>query len=158
MTRTVTDGPTRTTLFMRWAALVGDFGNPFYGEERQRDVWNEASALGLQLSLWLTLVLIAVMTWTGTAMPFALALLGILGVTSLVTVTYAHRLGVDVYDGQRLLRARMVPYLAILAVIGAGLLRSPHVTTSWRLGLVVGFLVGTVVAVAAATLGRRRKA
>src|SRR3954447_16974710 len=28
--------------FMRWAAVVADFGSPVYREERQRDVWNEA--------------------------------------------------------------------------------------------------------------------
>ena len=29
--------------FVRAAAAIGDLSNPFYGEERQRDVWNEAS-------------------------------------------------------------------------------------------------------------------
>ncbi len=36
---------------VRSAELIGDLGNPFYAEERQRDVWNEASAVGLQLLL-----------------------------------------------------------------------------------------------------------
>ena len=31
--------------FIRTAAVIGDLSNPFYGEERQRDVWNEASAV-----------------------------------------------------------------------------------------------------------------
>ena len=38
--------------FVRAARFVGDLGNPFYEEERQRDVWNEACAFGLQLLLW----------------------------------------------------------------------------------------------------------
>ena len=40
---------------IRVAQFIGDFGNPFYDEERQRDVWNEACAFGLQLLLWSTL-------------------------------------------------------------------------------------------------------
>jgi hypothetical protein len=35
--------------FVRVAAVIGDLSNPFYGEERQRDVWNEASAVALQV-------------------------------------------------------------------------------------------------------------
>ena len=42
--------------FLRWARVVADFGSPFYREERQRDVWNEASALGFQAGVWLTLL------------------------------------------------------------------------------------------------------
>jgi hypothetical protein len=42
----------RDSVFVRLAAGVGDLGNPFYREERQRDVWNEASAVGMQLTLW----------------------------------------------------------------------------------------------------------
>ncbi len=45
---------TRPGLIVRVAHVVGDFG-PFYAEERQRDVWNEVSAFGLQLVLWSTL-------------------------------------------------------------------------------------------------------
>ena len=43
---------TRPDPFVRVAQFIGDFGNPFYDEERQRDVWNEACAFGLQLLLW----------------------------------------------------------------------------------------------------------
>ncbi len=32
------------SLFVRAAAAVGDLGNPFYDEERQREVWNEAAS------------------------------------------------------------------------------------------------------------------
>ena len=33
--------------FTRATSTVADFDSPFYAEERQRDVWNEASAIGL---------------------------------------------------------------------------------------------------------------
>ncbi|MBK5221936.1 MAG: hypothetical protein JJE52_03485 [Acidimicrobiia bacterium] len=42
----------RDTLFMRTAARIGDLGSPLYDEERRRDVWNEASAVGFQIMLW----------------------------------------------------------------------------------------------------------
>ncbi|MDQ3276230.1 MAG: hypothetical protein M3Q39_14700 [Actinomycetota bacterium] len=48
---------------MRAAAGIGDFGNPFYAEERQRDVWNEASAFGLQLLLWLSMLTATISVW-----------------------------------------------------------------------------------------------
>ncbi len=47
---------TRQDPLVRMAHVVGDFGKPFYAEERQRDVWNEASAFGFQLVLWCALV------------------------------------------------------------------------------------------------------
>ena len=39
---------------MRAAAVIGDLSNPFHREERQRDAWNEASAVGLQVLLALS--------------------------------------------------------------------------------------------------------
>ena len=80
--------------FVRAAGMVGDLGNPFYREERQRDVWNEASAVGLQLVLWLGLAAVAAMVWLGgaPALPYALAVLVVLGAASWVSVLYAHKL------------------------------------------------------------------
>lgn len=40
-TLAATDG-----VFMPVAAVLGDLDRPFYAEERERDVWNEASAVG----------------------------------------------------------------------------------------------------------------
>lgn len=42
--------------FDRVTARIGDLDDPFYAEERDRDVWNEASAVGFQLLLWVLLV------------------------------------------------------------------------------------------------------
>ncbi len=44
------------TWFVRAATVIGDLSNPFYREERQRDVWNEAAAVALQVILWLSLL------------------------------------------------------------------------------------------------------
>lgn len=49
---------------VRAGHFVGDFGSPFYGEERQRDVWNEAQAFGLQLAVWATLTAATITVWS----------------------------------------------------------------------------------------------
>ena len=53
--------------FVKVAGVVGDLGNPFYREERHRDVWNESSAVGLQLVLWAGLGAAVAMVWLGGA-------------------------------------------------------------------------------------------
>lgn len=40
------DHDPRRSWFVRAAAVVGDLDSPFSAEERDRDVWNEASAVG----------------------------------------------------------------------------------------------------------------
>lgn len=62
-------------VFMRVASAIGDLGSPFYDEERQRDVWNEASAVGFQAMLWSSLVAANVMIWVGgaAASPYTLS-------------------------------------------------------------------------------------
>jgi hypothetical protein len=51
--------------FTRATHLVADFDSPFYDEERQRDVWNEASAIGFQTMTWGALALAGAMAWIG---------------------------------------------------------------------------------------------
>lgn len=78
----------RDSWFVKGAGVVGDLGNPFYREERQRDVWNEASAVGLQVALWLGLGAAAAMVWLGgaPALPYAVAILVVLGAASWVSM------------------------------------------------------------------------
>lgn len=69
--------------FMRAEAAVGDLGSSFYDEERRRDVWNEASAVDVQLTLWLGLVVANAMVWLGgtDGLPYAVAgLVGVVGI------------------------------------------------------------------------------
>lgn len=112
--------------FVKAAGMVGDLGSPFYREERQRDVWNEASAVGLQLVLWLGMGAVAAMVWLGgaPAMPYAAAVLVVLGAASWVSVLYAHKLGVRVDDVGRVLRLRLVPYGVLLVLILFGAVRA----------------------------------
>lgn len=141
---------------MRSARAVGDLGNPFYAEERQRDVWNEASAVGLQLAIWLMLLASTAMVWVGgrDALPYALTVFLLAGAVSWTTVLYALALGVDASSPQHVLRARLLPYLALLVLLGVGTVRAlGHVSTS----VAAGAAVGAGVAVAALTLARRRR-
>lgn len=112
--------------FVRAAGLVGDLGNPFYREERQRDVWNEASAVGLQLVLWLGLGAAGAMVWLGGAgaLPYAVAVVSVLGVGSAVSLLYAQQLGVRVEDAGQVLRLRLVPYTALLTFFLLGAARA----------------------------------
>jgi hypothetical protein len=117
--------PRRGGWFVAAAEAVGDLHHPFYDEERQRDVWNEASAVGLQLTLWLALATATGMVWLGGAgsLPYASTVLGVVGVAAGVTLAYAHRLGVRIDDRAGLLRLRLVPYVALLIAFLVGVLR-----------------------------------
>ena len=141
---------------MRSARAVGDLGNPFYAEERQRDVWNEASAVGLQLAVWLMLSAATVMVWVGGrgAVPYAVTVFVLAGAVSWTTVLYALALGVDASSPQHVLRVRLLPYLALLVLLVVGTVRAlGHVDTS----VAAGAMVGAGVSVAALTLARRRR-
>jgi hypothetical protein len=131
--------------FMRAAAAIGDLGSPFYREERQRDVWNEASAVGLQLMLWLGLAAATGMVWLGgaPALPYAFTLFGVVGVASWMTLLYAGALGVTVDDAD-LVRLRLVPYLALLVLFLAGAARVAP-SGGFVGGLVWGGVVGGVI-------------
>ena len=110
--------------FLRAAAAIGDLGSPFYREERQRDVWNEASAVGLQVTLWLALASATGMVWLGgaDALPYASTVLGVVVVASWVTFLYAGALGVTIDDAS-LVRLRLVPYLVLLVLFLVGAAR-----------------------------------
>lgn len=154
MTRSNT--PARQDAFVRAAGFVGDFGNPFYDEERQRDVWNEASAFGLQLLVWGVLVASTVTVWSvgGPAVPYVVGLLSLLTVVSGLTVGYAARLGVDVTLPQRMLRLLLLPYLVVVLALVWGVVAASHRDIS--LSFVLGLAAGTVLAMGAAALVTRR--
>lgn len=151
--------------FVRAAAFVGDLGDPFYAEERQRDVWNEASAVGLQLLLWLGMAAAPAMVWIGgaSAVPYALIVFLLVVLVALVTMEYAKRLGVEVVGAQvgtpaRRARLRAVPLIALQAAFWTGIVHArgdlgAHTATGWVVGLAVGAAAG-----AATALWQRRRA
>lgn len=88
---------------MKALRFVGDLDDDFYKDERQRDVWNEASAVGFQLAYWIALIAAAILPWvagrTGAWISFGL----IIGwfVCSMVVLRYAQAHDVDVYASMR---------------------------------------------------------
>ena len=84
--------------FVRAAAVIGDLSNPFYREERQRDVWNEASAVAFQVLIWLHLSAATAVVWFvgEDALPYVYGLIAIIGVASWIALLYAASLGVHV--------------------------------------------------------------
>ena len=144
--------------FVRAARFVGDFGNPFYEEERHRDVWNEACAFGFQLALVSALLFSTACIWLvgRPALPYVQMGLGIAGAISWATILYAQRLGVDVLQPQRLQRARMVPMAVLLVVLVAGMLRASGSTSPWSWSTAAGAVTGFALAAGALALARQR--
>ena len=111
--------------FVRFAEAVGNLGHPFLDEERQRDVWNEANAVGLQTVTWLGSAASAVALWIGgwAAVPYALAMIAVLAAGSIVTRTYlVLRLGETPVPLVRpSLRHRVILGVSLLFWMGGGL-------------------------------------
>ncbi|MFZ0158850.1 MAG: hypothetical protein WAL50_07465 [Kineosporiaceae bacterium] len=132
------------SLFMRFAAAVADFGDPFYAEERQRDVWNEASAFGFQFLVWAGMALSAVMLWVGgrPLLPYAFALLILIVAASYLVIAYARLLGVRVAVKGSLTRPRLMAFAVVYAALILGAVRSVGTGGLDRPGLMIGLAVG----------------
>ena len=122
---TVDSEPTHNW-FVRAAAVIGDLGNPFYGEERQRDVWNEASAVAFQVLIWLHLSAATAVVWFvgADALPYVYALIGMIGVASWIAILYAASLGVRVDSRARIARGRKVPLAVLIVLLAVGMVRA----------------------------------
>ena len=147
--------------FDRITTRIGDLDHPLYDEERQRDVWNEASAVGFQLLLWALLVAAVVSVWVGgaDAVPYTLGMTLPMGLASIVAVSYAARRGVDLRAAGHRNRGRTAAVLVLVLALVVGVLRSTGVDAATLAGLVVG--AGTVLVVSAVAtwwIGRRRPA
>ena len=144
--------------FVRMAAVVGDLSSPFYREERQRDVWNEASAVGLQVLLWLNLLAATAAVWIvgANALPYVYALLAMVGVAGWIAIIYAWSLGVDVQDPKWMSWPRTVPLLVVAVALGLGMFRASSVgvpVDDWS--TVAGMITGAAVVLALAAAGSR---
>lgn len=138
------------TLFIRAMHAIGDFESPFYSEERDRDVWNEASAAGFQLMLWAGLIAALALPWiAGSAGTwFAMGILVVVGAVSWCTMLYASALHVDPMARTRLgARAVLAFTLVIAAIISIAFqLSSTYDNSSGMIGgLADGFLIGAVL-------------
>ena len=135
--------------FVRAAAAIGDLSNPFYAEERQRDVWNEASAVALQVLLCLNLLAATAAVWIvgADALPYVYALLAMIGIASWIAILYSWSLGVHVEDRKWVPRRRKIAVLVLAVVLAAGMLRAQtgHVLADWS--TVAGMITGAAAVV-----------
>ena len=136
--------------FVRAAAVIGDLSNPFYGEERQRDVWNEASAVALQVLIWLHLLTATAVVWIvgADALPYVFALLAMIGIAGWIAILYSWSLGVHVEDRKWVPRRRKIAVLVVAVVLAAGMLRAQtgRVFADWS--TVAGMFTGVAAVVA----------
>lgn len=149
----------------RTMRLVGDLDDDFYNDEYQRDVWNEASAVGMQAYQWCALVAAAILPWVAGAVGawVALGLLVVWIVTSTLVQLYARERGVNMqllvrYTQPRVIVGGVVYLIGAFGVI-AQLLWGPQVFQyhmSEVLGAVVGAAIGGGGAVLATVHWRRR--
>lgn len=142
--------------FVRAAAVIGDLSNPFYREERQRDVWNEASAVAFQVLIWLHLLAATAALWIvgEDAVPYVYAVVAMIGLASWIAMLYAWSLGVDVPGSSRLQARRMVPIAVLIVLLAAGLIRATAADGAFDdWSTVAGAVTGAGVAVAVFAAG-----
>jgi len=134
--------------FTKTMRIVGDLDDEFYDDERQRDVWNEASAIGFQLFLWAGLIGGAILPWAANTTGAWIAL-GILVVSTLIsfaTIGYSAVRGVNIYTAAKAgrLRGIIVGVIAAVGYVGVLIRLQPDVysqVSSWA-GAAVGAVVG----------------
>ena len=147
---------------MKALRFVGDLDDDFYKDERQRDVWNEASAVGLQSVFWAIFVSSAILPWgagrTGAWISLALLIVALFG--SLITIIYAKRRDVDVYLLSTYGRPRVVISIALYLVAAVGIMArlefdSYEESSTW-VGALVGAIIGGGIAIAVVKLHQQR--
>jgi uncharacterized 2Fe-2S/4Fe-4S cluster protein (DUF4445 family) len=150
------------TAFLKAARVVADLDDDFYHDERQRDVWNEASAVGFQLFQWCALAVGAILPWVAgrAGAHIAIGVLATWFVLSMVTIAYARAQDVDVYATAKTLRPRtvfaVVLYLAGVAGIYVELANPVGYDSATWAGMAVGAFVGAGAVAAVLVWVRRR--
>lgn len=149
--------------FTRTMRFVGDLDDEFYDDERQRDVWNEASAVGFQLFYWAALVSAAVLPWVAGEVGAVLAC-GVFAVSAVIgcaTLLYSGVRGVNLYTASRMFRLRGVVAAAMILIgfVGVEHRLNPDLfaeSSSWA-GAITGGVVGGGTVVLMIWLMRRRR-
>ncbi|MCK0092862.1 DUF2029 domain-containing protein [Rhodococcus sp. F64268] len=150
-------------VFMKLARIIGDLDDEFYRDERQRDVWNEASAVGFQLAQWAALVGGAVLPWLAgrAGAQIAIGVLALWFLISMAVIMYARARDVDVYATAKTWTPRVfvacLVYLAGIVGIYAQLSTPLDQDPATWAGAVVGGLVGGGTAVALIAWYRHRQ-
>jgi hypothetical protein len=148
--------------FVRAATVIGDLSNPFYREERQRDVWNEASAVALQVILWLSLLAATAAVWVvgADALPYVNAMMAIVGIASWIAILYAWSLGVNM-ETSRIRWPRMALLIVVVLLLLTGMAHASAVGSvidDWSsiAGMVTGIVTVVILFEVTARWARRR--
>lgn len=147
---------------MKAMRFVGDLDDDFYKDERQRDVWNEASAVGFQFAYWITLIAAALLPWVAGRTGAWISLGLVIGwfVCSMVVLRYAQAHDVDVYASMKGLQPRSLVagsvYLIALIGVVAQLVAHPGDGIATWAGAGVGALLGATAAALGVKLHQQR--
>ena len=147
---------------MKAMRFVGDLDDDFYKDERQRDVWNEASAVGFQFAYWITLIAAALLPWVAGRTGAWISLGLVIGwfVCSMVVLRYAQAHDVDVYASMKGLQPRSLVagsvYLIALIGVVAQLVTQPGDGIATWAGAEVGALLGATAAALGVKLHQQR--
>ncbi|SNS62858.1 DUF2029 domain-containing protein [Rhodococcoides kyotonense] len=147
--------------FIKAMRFVGDLDDEFYDDERQRDVWNEASAIGFQLFQWASLISAAVLPWVAgtTGARVALGILLTLTVINVLAIGYAAARSVNLYTAKvNRIRGVVVAIVLLVGYLGALLKLQPETfseASSWAGGVVGAVLGGGLVGIAIWRVRRR---
>jgi hypothetical protein len=149
--------------FVRAAAVIGDLSSPFYAEERERDVWNEASAVAFQVLIWLHLIAATTAVWIvgAGALPYVYALLGMIGIAGWIAILYSWSLGVHLAGRKRMSPRRLVPVVVLALLLAGGMFRAQTGRVVAGPSTLAGFVTGVAAVVAVFTVARwyaRRRA
>ena len=151
--------------FVKAARFVGDLDDEFYADELQRDIWNEASAVGFQSMLWIGLIVGAILPFAAgvTGAWVALGIYVVLTVVAFVVLGYARARGIDMYTAQELRRVRMGLAAVLLVVSGVGAMirllahyGGGDLGNLW-IGVAIGGALGFAAAVVGVKLHQRRQ-
>nr|WP_296776542.1 DUF2029 domain-containing protein [Rhodococcus sp. (in: high G+C Gram-positive bacteria)] len=145
-------------VFIKALRVVGDLDDEFYDDERQRDVWNEASAIGFQLFSWTATIGAAILPWLAgvTGAWISLGILITTTVISVLTIGYARSRNVDIYTASRVWRLRGFVVSALLLVGYFGVLARLQPDFRAEASSWVGGFVGAVIGGGAVILIIRR--
>ncbi|MGB2720320.1 MAG: DUF2029 domain-containing protein [Rhodococcus sp. (in: high G+C Gram-positive bacteria)] len=139
--------------FTKTMRFVGDLDDEFYDDERQRDVWNEASAVGFQLFYWAAIIGAAILAWAAntTGVWIALGTLVVATIISYATLGYSAARGVNMYTATKLARVRGIVAGAITAAgcIGVLVRLQPDLysqASTWAGAIMGALAAGGVVA------------
>jgi len=135
--------------YVRFAAVVADFGHPFYTEERQRDVWNEGAAFSLVVLAWVGQLMAAVMLFVGgrEAIPYAVALFLLVIAGMYLPIGYAVAKGVNPWSTEDLSGVRIVAQILPTIACLVGLFCALEPGSAFGLSFVAGGTVGLIIAV-----------